>query len=120
MHRTHRTQHGIMARPLSTARLLASLGDDARADPQARRRRGGGRALLLPGLPGLPGVPGVREPLPRPRPDARQDLVAWIGKEQVVFQALPPGHGPLPRLRYLHEGLSHPEVRSTDRYGALR
>ena len=24
----------------------------------------------------LPGVPGLREPLPRPRPDARQDLVA--------------------------------------------
>ena len=57
---------------------------------------------------------------PRARPDARQDLVARNREEQALLQALPAGHGPLPRLRRLHEGLPHPEVRPQERHGALR
>ena len=67
-----------------------------------------------------PGVPGLREPLPRPRPDARQDLVARNREEQALLQALPPGHGSLPRLWRLHEGLPDPEVRHEGHHGALR
>ena len=60
------------------------------------------------------------KPLPGPRPDARQDLVEGLGKEQVVLQALPPGDGPLLGLRHLHESMPRPEVRHEERDGALR
>ena len=50
-----------------------------------------------------------------------RDKIWWRGaeKNKLIFKRCPPGHGPLPRLRHLHEGLPHSEVRHEARHGAL-
>ena len=63
---------GRLRLPAHPARRLPLPPDDHHHRRQRLSRRAGG--LRHPRF--LPGLPGLREPLPRPRPDARQDLVA--------------------------------------------
>ena len=65
-------------------------------------------------------LPGVRKPLSWPSPHEGKGVVARRGKVQDNSEAMPTSHGAVRRLRRMHEGVSHPEVRDADGHGPLR